>query len=52
MIEVYFRDENKHHWHEIVRLAKSDSHESFELLRKYVLEGYVWASSIQINGFN
>ncbi|GME49944.1 Fatty acid oxygenase [Neofusicoccum parvum] len=40
MIEVYFRDENKHHWHEIVRLAKSDSHESFELLRKYVLEGF------------
>ncbi|KAB2572892.1 Psi-producing oxygenase A [Lasiodiplodia theobromae] len=40
LIDVYMSDEYKHHWPAIVELAKSDSPDAFEKLKKYALEGF------------
>jgi hypothetical protein len=39
MLDVYMQDEYKHHWPEIVKLAKCDDKESRLKLRKYAMEG-------------
>lgn len=39
LIDVYMSDEYKHHWPAIVELAKSDTADAFEKLKKYALEG-------------
>jgi hypothetical protein len=39
MIDLYLSDKYSSHWPAIQKLAKSDSPEAFEKLKKYALEG-------------
>lgn len=39
VLDFYLNDENKHHLVEIQRLARQDSKEAFETIKKYALEG-------------
>ncbi|KAK2592292.1 hypothetical protein QQS21_010012 [Conoideocrella luteorostrata] len=40
LIDIYLSDDYKSHWPEIQRLAQSDDPASFEVLKRYALEGF------------
>ncbi len=40
MLDFYLTEKNKHHWEAIQMLAKEDTPEAFEKLRKYALEAF------------